>query len=93
MELNLILVPDPTQRRRPKGDTETDPWPPLLDDNEGDKRVAVKPAIPELAERANVTRTPLPSARQPISANPSMRLPTEASKSSKAKPYPFLQSG
>ena len=57
---NVIFMPDPTQRRRPKGETDADPWPPSLEDDEGDKRVEVKPVMPELSERATVTQTPTP---------------------------------
>ena len=86
---NVHFVPDPTQRRRPKGETDAQPWPPPIDDDDASPRVAMKPKMPEPSEP--VTRLTLPPARQPASKTPTVKVAATTPKPSTPKRHPFLR--
>ena len=87
---NVHFVPDPTQRRRPKGETDAEPWPPPMGDDDG-PRVATEPVMPEPSKRASVTKLPLPPARQSKSRTPSGRVAATTPKPPTPKRHPFLK--
>ena len=88
---NVTFVPDPTRRRRPKGETDTDDpdeeWPPS-----GDTVKRWRPAMPESAEqgpagRKSVVRLPPPGKGN----SPTVKVAAITPKSSTAKRHPFLR--
>ena len=88
---NVTFVPDPTRRRRPKGETDADDpdeeWPPS-----GDTVKRWRPAMPELAEqepadRKSVVRLP----PQGKAKTPTVKVAAMTPKASKAKRHPFLR--
>ena len=91
---NVTFVPDPTRRRRPKGETDTDDpdeeWPPS-----GDTVKRWRPAMPrpdeqEPADRKSVTRLPLPP-RQGKAKSPTVKVAASTPKPSTTKRHPFLR--
>ena len=90
---NITFVPDPTRRRRPKGETDSDDpdeeWPPSPDTV---KRW--RPEMPELAELApadhkSVVRLPpTPRSQQ---KSPSVKVAAITPKAQKSKRHPFLR--
>ena len=87
---NVHFVPDPTQRRRPKGETDAEPWPPPMDAAAG-PRAVTEPEMSEPSKRASVTKLPLLPARQPKSTTPNVKVAATTPKRSTTKGHPFLK--
>ena len=87
---NVIFVPDPTQRRRPKGESDAEPWPPPLD--EPNERSA-RPALPKADDAASRERPILTGMRLPPlrTYQQAARIAASPAKQSRPKRHPFLR--